>query len=317
MSQLKCSQACGVTFESELQLPEIPHPKGRNKPSVSIHFGQVPLSLEGATGRGAAYDAAPGQLLLKTPIGRYLIRHGREIVIDPTPTATESEVRVFLLGSAWGALLHQRGILPLHASTVQVGDHCVAFAGVSGAGKSSLAAHLHERGYPLVGDDICPVRFLPGCGAVAFRGFPRLKLWADSMKALGRDATAYSQPRTELEKYELPTDRYTTEPFEPLRRLYLLCKTRDRSPAGIQPVDGPDRLQALLAHTYRFRYLEGFDLKEEHFKTCAVVLSSISIFRLWRPWNLSQMAETIGWLEEHWKTFGESSEVAERTHAAA
>lgn len=214
-----------------------------------------------------------------------------------------------------GALLHQRGILPLHASTVQVGDGCVAFAGMSGSGKSTLAAFLHQRGYPLVGDDICPVRLLPGVGAVALPGFPRLKLWADSMTALEWDATQYPQPRTELEKYEVTVGSVVNEP--PLRRLYLLSETRDRDPEGIQAVEGPHRLQALSANTYRFQYLEGFGLAKDHFKICAGVLSFISVFRLWRPLDLSKMAEPIAWLEEHWRDLGDISGAKRPVRAAA
>jgi len=299
--------ACGVTFESQLELPGIPRANTQQVPSVRLYFGDVPESLEDPAGRGAAYDAAPGRLLLRSPAGRYLVRDGREIIIQPKPETPESEIRIFLMGSAFGALLHQRGVLPLHASTVQVGDGCVAFAGISGSGKSTLAAFLHQKGYPLVGDDICPVRFLPGVGAVALPGFRRFKLWADSMIALGWDAADYPQPRTQLEKYEVTAGNVVTERLFPLRRLYLLSETRDRDPVGIHPVEGPDRLKALLGNTYRFGYLDGFGLKTDHFKICMGVLSSTDVFRLWRPLDLSKMAEPITWLEEHWRDLGDTA----------
>jgi len=68
-----------------------------------------------------------------------------------------ADVRLFLLGSAIGALMHQRGLLVLHGSTVKVGDECVVFLGSSGVGKSTLATQLRHRGYACLGDDVCAI----------------------------------------------------------------------------------------------------------------------------------------------------------------
>ena len=73
-------------------------------------------------------------------VGRYTIHDGREIVLTPCMEAAADALRLFLLGSAWGALGYQRGWLPLHASVVQIGDGAVAFCAPAGHGKSSLAA---------------------------------------------------------------------------------------------------------------------------------------------------------------------------------
>lgn len=81
MAYTHCYHACGVTFESQLELPGIPRAKSQQVASVKIYFGDVPPSLEDPADRGAAYDAAPGRLLLRSPAGRFLVRDGCEIVI--------------------------------------------------------------------------------------------------------------------------------------------------------------------------------------------------------------------------------------------
>ena len=61
---------------------------------------------------------------------------------DPAPGRDlyESDVRVFLLGSCIGALLHQRGILVLHAGAIHTDKGAVLFTGPWGIGKSTLLA---------------------------------------------------------------------------------------------------------------------------------------------------------------------------------
>jgi len=88
---------------------------------------------------------------------RYLVRAGREIIVQPADTATKRNVRCFLLGSALAALCHQRGIYPLHANAIQFGDRAFIFAGPSGAGKSTLAFYFNNQGCRVLSDDVCVI----------------------------------------------------------------------------------------------------------------------------------------------------------------
>ena len=73
----------------------------------------------------------------------FLIRGGREIVIDAAPGVEQRLIRLFLLGPALALLLHQRRFLVLHASAVMIDGAAVAFVAEKGMGKSTLAAALH------------------------------------------------------------------------------------------------------------------------------------------------------------------------------
>ena len=87
----------------------------------------------------------------------YRVSHGCEILIQPDAGALEQDVRGYLLGSIFAVLCHQRGLLPLHASAVAYQGGVAAFLANSGHGKSSMAAHLAGRGFPVVADDVCLV----------------------------------------------------------------------------------------------------------------------------------------------------------------
>ena len=50
---------------------------------------------------------------LSPKVGRYRIEAGNRITVESEPGVPERNVRLFLLGSAFGVLLHQRGLLPV------------------------------------------------------------------------------------------------------------------------------------------------------------------------------------------------------------
>ena len=118
-------------------------------------------------------------------VGRFLVRAGKEILIDLAPSSNDDEVRAYLSVACFGALCHQRGITPLHASAIDVADGCVAFVGASGAGKSTLAAALARRGHEIIGDDDCFLQLGTKADVQAWPGISRIWLWEDARAALG------------------------------------------------------------------------------------------------------------------------------------
>ena len=103
-------EAYNLHIASDVELPEVPCGTIDVEPDVCIRLGEVATRLENPTGEGARYQAAPNRLLLTIDdVGRFLVRDGREIVVDLDPEATLDDARVFVLGSCLGALLHQRG----------------------------------------------------------------------------------------------------------------------------------------------------------------------------------------------------------------
>src|SRR5579872_2437348 len=149
--------AYGLSIDSDIALPELAPGCGLEL-DVTIRAGSVPETLDQAYAVGVLYRAAPGRFLLNMPrIARYLASDGNAIVIERAAGADDADVRVFLLGSVFGALLHQRGVLPLHGSAVEAAPGAVLLLGASVSGKSTLGAEFQRRGYRVLADDICSV----------------------------------------------------------------------------------------------------------------------------------------------------------------
>ena len=130
---------------------------------------------------------------------RMFVHEGREIVIEPAPGADERALRLVILGNGLGALLHQRGLLVLHASSVAIAGLAVVFPGFSGAGKSTMAAALNRRGHPLVADDVVAVR-AEADNWLVLPAFPQVKLYPEAAESLGHDIRTLTALHPELTK---------------------------------------------------------------------------------------------------------------------
>lgn len=271
----------GVTLESDLDLPEVPRAPATADPAASIRLGVVETDgLPGGRMLGPYLSAAPRALWFSVPeVARFVVRDGREIIVDPHPFVDEDTLRAYLLGSALGAMLHQRGLIVLHGNAIRIGDGCLVCVGPSGAGKSTLAAEFMRRGYRILSDDVVPVdgkcRALPG--------FPRLKLWQDAASRLDicTDALRRVSPNVAKFNYPLSDLAFSTESV-PVRWIYALSVSTD-SPLGIAPVRGMGRLIPLHANTYRFGFLEAMGLQAEHLEGCGRLAGCAAVRVLTRP----------------------------------
>ena len=158
----------GLRVSSELECPELRQGDGQ-PPDVSVSIGAVPASLPNPSRTRPAYDVTSDQTLLRIlDVGRFLITSGRTIAIEPAPRVNAEKMRQYLLGSAMGALLHQRGFLPIHGSAILGPTGATIICGRRGYGKSTTAAALGQRGYPVICDDVSALR-VEGEDLVVFR----------------------------------------------------------------------------------------------------------------------------------------------------
>ena len=181
-------RAYGLEMASELPLPELRPAPPSEVPDVVFRLGSLDRRASAPeTADEGHRDFRRGEAFFQWEVvGRILVRGGREIVIDPNHDVEAALLRAPLLGPVMAALLQQRGVLTLHASAAVIDGQVVAFLGRKGWGKSTTAAALHAHGHTLIGDDILAVRH-DERQPVALVGFPQLKLFPDSVAAVGED----------------------------------------------------------------------------------------------------------------------------------
>ena len=303
MASSKIYYGCGLPFECELDLPGIPVATSQ-RPLVSIRFGNIPTDSENPLTGQSWYVGSPNSLRILIPdIAEFLVTNGNSIVIQPHQNASDTDLRLFLLGSAFGALLHQRGVLPLHASSVCVDDGYAAFVGNSGDGKSTHAAILHQAGYTLAGDDICPIAF-SSRGVSADLGFTRMKLWSTALEFLEIEKDGLERSDFDRDKYDVPTFSSAGDRQRPLRGIYVLEYVDNTAAVGIQRVTGQTSLPVLLQHTYRYCFVEPLGLTEQHFWFCMQLAKCVPIYKLRRCRGPEFFSQTVELLKAHWESDG-------------
>jgi len=178
--------------------------------------------------------------------GRYLVTPDR-IDVHPAEGSDPGDVRAYLLGTVFAALCHLRGILPFHASAIDVPDGCVAFAGDSGAGKSTIVAALAERGHQLISDDVTYIRATGQGGLGAWPGANRLRLWDSAMDGLGYDKQRAEREFRGYDKYLVPSESPRTPGKErQLLCIYQLASAPDDAHTTIERLRGMDAIETLL-----------------------------------------------------------------------
>lgn len=226
---------CGWRVRSALPLPELLPWQGDNRPvDVEIVVDAIPARAD------APVFALPHSklwadgafLLALEKVGRFLVEAGRRVVVEPSASANESELRTFLLGSVLGVLCHQRGLLPIHASAVRIDGRAILVAGDSGAGKSTLAAALGARGHALAADDVAA--FDPASGLI-LPAFPMRKLATDSLQALSLEHRGLVANRPGQPKFHVPAaENFESAPLPPLAVYILRVKGDSARPEGIE-----------------------------------------------------------------------------------
>jgi hypothetical protein len=179
---------------------------------------------------------------------------GRELwAVWPDSLREEEVIPVYVSGNMMSFILRLRGYACLHASAVEVDGRALLVAGQHGAGKSTIAAAFARRGFPVLSDDVCALKWHRGDVRV-YPSFPRIGLWPASVEGiLGADSDLPRLwPNEEKRFVSLGSENYAfaSGPAR-LGAVYVMGDwLLAGDPPRIEPIAGAEAVLALLAHTF-------------------------------------------------------------------
>ena len=293
----------GLEIVSDLPIPEwdvFEYSKPSNNIDVFISL-ENSLNEESKIEENLPFISSNNYRFYIPSIGTYRVENGRKITVAPVSGANPQAVRLYLLGSAMGALYYQRGFLSIYASVLQIGNTSVAFCGTVGAGKSTMVAHLTRKGYNLVCDDLCRLDLSKKDQISVWPAAPSFKLWQDTIDSLGWDNKTMERDHVRYDKFHVPLGdehplKYPMEPI-PLSAIYIL----DWGEWSIKRLYAQDALTRFItAATYRHELIEPMNILGSYWGNCLKVATHVPIFELNRSRNLLIMNQNIDLLKAHW-----------------
>ena len=214
-------------------------------------------------------------------VGWFYASGGNYISMVLHPEATKEMIELYLNGSIYGAILHQRKIMPMHASCFVYNNKGVMLCGESGAGKSSLTASFCYNGSTFLTDDVTPILFSDGLPFILPLS-DRIKLWEDSLNQLKLEKGNLAQIYQDYEKFYLPVDSKISEPY-PLHLIFIIEK-HENNEIKFKELQGIDRFTALRNEIYRWEYLQGMKASEaKYLKDLISISTTVKVIKVFRP----------------------------------
>lgn len=265
---------------------------------------QIDVTVRRATGLIRAgsppvdpfFDISPeGQYLYWSALGAFVIQDEATVLVEPHPGVSDHLVSQAFLGIVISLVLELRQVLCLHASAVNVDGRAVVFLGDKGAGKSTTSGALLARGHLPITDDLVAVEPAsgPDGGLMIRPGFSRMKLWPDSIAALGLDASDKDRlihPQTSKIQKEMPIP-IPPHPV-PIGAAFVLKRSADVRAVEAVRLPAHTGLQMILRYTFMARYGEtrlGPAHLIQHMQRCSAMVAQVPIYDLMICEDLSKL----------------------------
>jgi hypothetical protein len=262
---------------------------------VWVHLAAPAPVATVETGAEWVYSFANERITMRQHrVGTIEVCAGREIVVTPAPAAKLDLLPLYITGTAMAWILWQRGLLPLHASSMSINGRAAVFLGSSGQGKSTTAAALHARGHAILVDDVTPVDLAMDVPMV-HPGFPMLKLESDAVARLGLDIRALRplHPLLEEQGYIHALD-FPRVP-QPLGAIFTLVDSDEMRVEQLQPQEA---LFELTRETYGVARVQHHVGLAHHFRLCSRLAATVPVYRLHRVRSFARLPELAAMVEE-------------------
>ena len=275
-------QLFGLNIASDLELNAIS--ANFYTPDVTFRLGPCPAFTDTPKYDYEDFKLSTNQMFMHIDdVADFFAHDGNEIIVDMTPGVSEEVVRMYLMGSGMGAILFQRGIIPIHGSCVCKDGKAMIITGDSGAGKSTMAARFLREGWKLLTDDVTPLVFKDGI-YYAQSTYPGQKLWQDCIDRNDAEERVVGNIIREddgREKYQLNAGRYFVYDTIPIRAAVMLTRGTDK--LYLKEVTGFAKTDLLMRNVYRRFYVIDKEGQTELLRTCFGLGKQIKALLAERP----------------------------------
>jgi len=288
-------RVCGLSVTSDFVLTDLPGAEDETSaPDVVVRAGAVPPALPDAFRSGPAWQLANRAFQLDVPaVARFLVRDGREVVVDRDVGASDADVSAFLRGTVLAALLFQRGQLVLHGATVCLDGRGVVICGRSGSGKSTLAAALCASGAALVGDDIAAIRFEADGTPTALSDGRSHRLWAETVEQLNLSDRRGARVRQPIAKFHVAPFGGPAPEAVPLATVVLMRESPSARTVASSALEAADAAALLSAETYRRRLARTMRPDGELLRDVARLVARTRVVLLERPMDFALLDDAV------------------------
>jgi hypothetical protein len=217
----------------------------------------------------------------------WLDQEGSNVWISWPDSCSFEDVATYLLGPVLGVLLRLRGTVCLHASAIALEGQSVACVGPPGAGKSTTAAILAQRGWSVVSDDVVALAEDRGAFCI-LPAYPYLCLWPDSVAMLYGSGDRLPRFIPQWEKRCLAVGKLGKEKIKfeqralPLAAIYLLDQRTSNSDPNLALVSQRTAFMTLVANSYATMILNR-KMRAEEFAVLGRLVASVGIRSLKVP----------------------------------
>jgi hypothetical protein len=274
-----------------LELPELIGGDGRE--DVTIRIGTLKSLREEVLSKGVFFRYLEKEaFLFRKGLGSILIRDGHEIIVDLSSATNEMAARPLILNAGMAILLHQRGLLALHASAVSVSGGAIIFLGMPGAGKSTTAAAFYQHGNAVLSDEVVAIHAGEGVPLV-YASCPLLRLMPEVISSLGGNYTILPKVHPAEDKRIQMAERNFSPGPHPLRRIYIL---EQGSMIEIRPINIQEAIVELIRHSYAASLLKTSGASS-HLNQCSKLIEQVPIKRLKKKNDLRLLPEIVQMIE--------------------
>lgn len=287
---------CGQSFHSNILIDELSPGDGQQAAFTfqlcaetkhftdSRHWLNHWYSLDGSTWLSIA-RLEDGYLLRFPAYADFIVStDARSVSGYPRVGCPLETLRHLLLNQVIPVVLSHLGKLVLHASACALPHGVAAFVGMTGMGKSTLAASFGRQGYPVLTDD-CLLVEGQGEEMMAVPSYPGLRLWPETVTALF-DREPVLQPLANYtDKKRLLFDQADSDAPRSLRAIYVLAPPDDLQDSENITITSLSASEALLETVKHSFQLDITDRKKlgQAFMQRERLARSVPFFRLSFP----------------------------------